>query len=106
MLHRGKGYRRHQLDTHPGAYGLLYYLVGGQLFSNEDRVVCAAPQPTERPHPGDGPGLLYRLVQGARHGVAGGHRRARFPAGGARLGDRASAGLTRVPRGAPSNQQV
>jgi hypothetical protein len=44
MLHRGKGYRRHQLDTHPGAYGLLYYLVGGELFSNEDRVVRAAPR--------------------------------------------------------------
>jgi hypothetical protein len=45
MLHRGKVFRRcHQLSTHPGAYGLLYYSMGGQLFSNEDRVVRAAPR--------------------------------------------------------------
>src|SRR5918998_3768764 len=45
MLHRGKVYRRcRQLGTHPGAYGLLYYSMGGQLFSNEDRVVRAAPR--------------------------------------------------------------
>jgi hypothetical protein len=29
---------------HPGAYGLLYYSMGGELFSNEDRVVRAAPR--------------------------------------------------------------
>src|SRR5829696_895718 len=45
MLHRGKVYRRrHQLSTHPEAYGLLYYSMGGELFSNEDRVVRAAPR--------------------------------------------------------------
>ena len=44
MLHRGKVYQRRQLGTHPGAYGLLYYSMGGQLFSNEDRVVRAAPR--------------------------------------------------------------
>ena len=44
MLHGGKVYRRRQLGTHPDAYGLLYYSLGGQLFSNEDRVVRAAPR--------------------------------------------------------------
>jgi hypothetical protein len=45
MLHRGQVYRRrHQLGTHPDAYGLLYYSMGGELFSNENCVVCAAPR--------------------------------------------------------------
>src|SRR5215204_6238390 len=44
MLHRGKVFRRHQLSTHPEAYGLLYYSMGGELFSNEDLVVRAAPR--------------------------------------------------------------
>jgi hypothetical protein len=45
MLHRGKVYRRRrQLGSHPDAYGLLYYSMGGELFSNEDRVVHAAPR--------------------------------------------------------------
>jgi len=44
MLHRGKVYRRRQLGTQPGAYSLVHYSMGRELFSNEARVVRAAPR--------------------------------------------------------------